>query len=466
VKSIKKKILLPFILILTITPLITLASFNILVRNYIIDGIVKQLENTVKTTQTLIKTELADTIYETDPEKINQRISDLNRILRTSKIALNTELLLYKESGEMIYPVDYQNTFLDSSLISKVREILPELEVDKTKTIAVGGKKFIVMGYKLTLLPLNNIPYVVFISSVDVADPIFSTTNMVLITVMLLGIGIGILFAYHFANRVAIPIKDLCQATHRIGERREFVLENKSDIQEIKQLTDSILMMSNRIETYDKAQKSFLQNASHELKTPLMSIQGYAEAIENGIIPDVKSAAIIIKNESKKLDQLLTELLILSRIDNQNYELELKKTSLNEIMKEYIARLEGIALKVKKKINYIPPVQQFEIPFDESLFTQIFMNVANNALRYAKETVTISISKSGDNAVIEIQDDGPGINSKDLPYLFERFYKGEGGQFGLGLAIANSATQAMKGTIKALNTDKGAKFEITLPIWV
>jgi len=225
-------------------------------------------------------------------------------------------------------------------------------------------------------------------------------------------------------------------------------------------------MMSNRIETYDKAQKSFLQNASHELKTPLMSIQGYAEAIENGIIPDVKSAAIIIKNESKKLDQLLTELLILSRIDNQNYELELKKTSLNEIMKEYIARLEGIALKVKKKINYIPPVQQFEIPFDESLFTQIFMNVANNALRYAKETVTISISKSGDNAVIEIQDDGPGINSKDLPYLFERFYKGEGGQFGLGLAIANSATQAMKGTIKALNTDKGAKFEITLPIWV
>lgn len=464
-KSIKKKLLLPFILILTITPVITLGVFNILVRNYIDGGITTQLKNTVTTTQVLIKTELSDTIYETDQEKINQSLTNLNRILRTSKIALNTELLLYKESGEMIYPVDYKDTFLATDLISGVRENLSNLKVDDVFKINVNGKKFIVMGYKLTQLPLENIPYIVFISSMDTADPIFATTNIVLITVMLLGIGIGTAFAFRIANRVAKPMKELCEATEKIGERKDFVLNHKSNIIEVSKLSESIMMMSNRINSYDKAQKAFLQNASHELKTPLMSIQGYAEGIETGLFPDTKKAGVIIKEESNKLNQLLTELLILSRIENQNYDMSLEKTSLNEIMKDFLQRIEGIALKENKTVNYIEPSDTINIAYNESLFTQGFMNIVSNAIRYASKNVTISVSNSEKDVIIEVADDGQGIDDKDMPSLFERFYKGRNGQSGLGLAIAKSAVEAMKGSIQAFNTQSGAKFIITLPLW-
>jgi two-component system sensor histidine kinase CssS len=465
VKSMKKRILIPFLLVLAITPVITLGIFNILIRGYMNDGITTQLKNTVVTTQVLIKTELSQTIYETDQDKVNQSISNLNRILRTSKIALNTELLLFKATGEMIYPASYENTFLEADLISEVQAHLETLNVEDAVPIISNGNEFIVMGYKLTQLPLSDIPYIVFISSMDIYAPVFRTINMILIAVMFLGIIVGTFFAYHIAGRVASPVKELCDATRKIGERKNFTLEHQTDVSEIAELSDSILMMSRRLEAYDKAQKAFLQNASHELKTPLMSIQGYAEGIESGIFPDEKKAGAIIKEESRKLNQLLTELLILSRIENQNYDQDTEKAMLNEIIKEFLQRGEGIALKEKKRIRYLEDTGNPAIAYNESLFTQCFMNVLCNAIRYASQEVTVRVSGNDKEAVIEVTDDRKGLEEKDIPRLFERFYKGAEGQSGLGLAIAKSAVEAMNGTILAANGEKGAKFTLILPLW-
>ncbi len=450
-------------IILTITPLITLLIFNIYFRNYVSNGITMQLKNTVTTTQVLIRNELSQTIYETDKTKIDQAIAELNKILRTSKIALNTELLMFKDTGEMIYPIDYQNTFLNSDLIGKAREILPSLNVVKVAEIDLYGKKYSLMGYRLTQLPIDNIPYIVFISSMDVSDPMFMTINLVLVLTMIFGILLGTLLAFRIAEGVQKPVRELCDATIKIGERKKFVLEHQTDIEEIKQLSDNILSMANRIELYDKAQKSFLQNASHELKTPLMSIQGYAEGIENGLFPDVKNAGIIIKEESQKLDRLVSELLVLSRIENQNYGTDLEDVIINDIMKEYISRCEGIAIKSKKTIIYKETPDILTMGYNESLFTQCFMNAASNAIRYAKERVTISLENEAREIKITVQDDGDGIPEEDLPYIFDRFFKGKNGQFGLGLAIAKSSAQAMSGSIEASNTESGAKFILRFP---
>lgn len=464
-KSIKKSILVPFLLILAITPAFTLGMFNILIRNYIDNGVKTQLKNTVRTTQVLIKTELSDTLYETDQDKIDQSLAELNHILGTSKIALNTELLIYKETGELIYPVDYSETFLTDRLIGDVRKNLSGLSVEDPLQVDIEGEDFIVMGYELTQLPLENIPYIVFISSMDTADPVFDIVNVILISMMFLGIGVGTLFAYRIADRVSRPVKELCDAAEKIGERKEFALSHSTDIREIDRLSESILMMSKKIETYDKAQKAFLQNASHELKTPLMSIQGYAEGIETGLFPDSKKAGNIIKEESKKLNKLLSELLILSRIENRNYDGDFEKIPLNEIIKEFLQRMEGIALKEQKTIQYNDHSELLHINYNESLFTQCFVNVLSNAIRYASRTVTVSISATATDALIEVADDGAGLEEEEIPRLFERFYKGKNGQTGLGLAIAKSAVEAMSGSIQAFNLPNGAKFILTIPLY-
>lgn len=90
------------------------------------------------------------------------------------------------------------------------------------------------------------------------------------------------------------------------------------------------------------------------------------------------------------------------------------------------------------------------------------MNIISNCMRYAKTKIDVSLFLREANAVIRIQEDGPGIREEDLPHLFERFYKGKGGNFGLGLAISKSAVQSAGGEINAYNGETGAVFEITL----
>lgn len=464
-KSMRRKLIVPFIIILLLTPMVTLISFNILISQFINHGVEEQLKYTVNTTKILFKKQIAETIYENDQEKIDKSLSNLNNILRTTKTTLNIELLLFKESKELIYPTNLDTSIVDTNFISDIRGRLASLNTSDVLKVKTGDKSYAVMGYKLTELPISNIPYIVFVSSMNTSDNLFMYLNIVLLSIMVLGVIIGAIFAVKISNRVVRPVKELCEAAKEISERKLYIPKNKSDILEFANLGEQMQDMSGRLEAYDQAQKAFLQNASHEIKTPLMSIQGYAEGIENGLFADPKEAAGIIKSESLRLGRILTELLTLSRIENQNYMQELEIVDLNEIMKEYIQKLNGLALKESKKIIFSPAAKPVKIDYNESLFSQCIINIASNAIRYAKSTVEISVKKEKSNAVIEIKDDGSGLSDESLSHIFDRFYKGEGGQTGLGLAIAKTAVIALDGEISVFNSEAGgAIFKVIFPI--
>ena len=197
-----------------------------------------------------------------------------------------------------------------------------------------------------------------------------------------------------------------------------------------------------------------------------MSIQGYAEGIENGIVPDVKHAAQIISSESKRLNSLVEELLILSRIENGTYSRELSIMNLTDVLKEYTQRLTGYAAKLGHQLTLELPNLQIAVIADDTLLFQSIMNIVSNCLRYANSTVEVALLIRGNHAVIRICDDGNGIPENDLPHIFERFYKGAGRNFGLGLAIAKSSIESIGGQIKAFNEDNGAVFELYLPMQV
>ncbi len=194
--------------------------------------------------------------------------------------------------------------------------------------------------------------------------------------------------------------------------------------------------MSKRLTDLDKAQKLFLQNASHEIRTPLMSIQGYAEGISKGIFSDTTKTADIICEESKRLNQLVDELLTLSRIENNTDESEFYVLNLSDVMKEVVQKIEGYALREQKKINVMLPPDVIMIKANDALLSQAMINIISN---------------------------GDGIPVQDLPHIFDRFYKGKNGNFGLGLAIVKSAILSLKGSIRAYN-ENGAVFEIKFQV--
>ncbi len=194
--------------------------------------------------------------------------------------------------------------------------------------------------------------------------------------------------------------------------------------------------MSKRLTDLDKAQKLFLQNASHEIRTPLMSIQGYAEGISKGIFSDTTKTADIICEESKRLNQLVDELLTLSRIENNTDESEFYVLNLSDVMKEVVQKIEGYALREQKKINVMLPPDVIMIKANDALLSQAMINIISN---------------------------GDGIPVQDLSHIFDRFYKGKNGNFGLGLAIVKSAILSLKGSIRAYN-ENGAVFEIKFQV--
>ena len=195
-----------------------------------------------------------------------------------------------------------------------------------------------------------------------------------------------------------------------------------------------------------------------------MSIQGYAEGISKGIFSDTKKTSDIIVEESKRLNTLVEELLTLSRIDNNSYKKEFEVLNLSELIQECVSRINGYATKENKELNLSIECENLLVNIDDTLLIQAVINVISNCIKYAKSKVDIYTFKKDNNAIIKISDDGNGFSPHDLPHIFERFYKGKQGNFGLGLSIAKSSVEYMNGDISPYN-ENGAVFEISIPLY-
>ena len=216
------------------------------------------------------------------------------------------------------------------------------------------------------------------------------------------------------------------------------------------------------IEKEAERQQTFFQNASHELKTPLMAIQGYAEGIQAGVM-DTGGAADVILEESDRMTELVEELLDISKIDMGRQRLTLSETDIRELLYDGIRAVEPIAAG---GITIVPdfPEEPVMVSCDDTQLRRAVTNILSNGVRYARSELRLTCRADKRHVTIRIQDDGDGIAEEDLPHIFDRFYMGRSGKSGIGLALTKEIVHLHRGTIRAYNGDSGAVFEITLPM--
>lgn len=463
-KEIKTKITAPFLITIIIVPLVTLVLFNIGMRIYFARTAVQELKNTVAAVEVLVKNQVGENLLENNDNGILTTLGSLRAVLRASKLAANTEFILFNKNLDVVFPknLNSKDTFITDSLLTQINTMLPTAEKNKAYTITVGRDSYIVFANRLVQASLARSPYIVFISSVNSGNGVMNTLNIMLILIMLVAVIISVFIALKVSKSISKPIINLCGYAKKIG-RGEFVyVQPDSSSREIYDLCSNMNEMSEQLQNSNNAQKTFLQNASHELRTPLMSIQGYAEGIIKGVFQDTDKAARIICDESKRLNTLVEELLTLSHIENKTYASEMTNLNISHMIKEYIQRVNGLAMKENKEIICDIQGDNILVAADDNLLSRAVINVISNCIRYAKTKVKVSVYEKESNAFIKIGDDGVGINDADIPHIFERFYKGEKGNFGLGLSIAKIAVEYMGGTITAYNTENGAEFLISL----
>ena len=215
------------------------------------------------------------------------------------------------------------------------------------------------------------------------------------------------------------------------------------------------------IEKEAERQQTFFQNASHELKTPLMAIQGYAEGIQAGVMEAGSSAEVILA-ESDRMTELVEELLDISRLD-MGRQLTLSKVDLRELLYDSLRTVEPAA--AHSGIAIVPdfPEEPVMVKCDDTQMRRAVTNILTNGLRYARSELRLTCRPDKRNVIIRIQDDGNGIAETDLPHIFDRFYMGESGKTGIGLALTKEIIHLHKGRICAYNGEPGAVFEISIP---
>lgn len=451
------------ILLIVLVPAVTLIFFNVGLRIYVQKTNRDDLKEAMLPIETLARQELSASSATLTESRLENAAAKLTEAVQSSKLT-GGRLLIYNGRDKLVYPKTLPDGFVTSGLAKKIAARLTFTNQEGRVEQIRGEKQSYLMTSYVLSGNAGNQMVIVLVSQQGATEPLFRMMNWILLAIMSVGIGIGVLVAGRISARVSKHVGQACTATEHIGKGDfSYPQWEETDITEFHQLSQSILRMSERLQASERSQRDFLQNASHELRTPLMSIQGYAEGIRSGIVPDVKKAAEIINSESLRLNALVKELLMLSRIESRTLERKPVRLNLCELLPESVERLGGIEVTQKKTVTLSLPQQEVFVTADEELLSCAVMNLVSNGLRYAKTKTDVSLFLRETTAVIRVQDDGPGILEEDLPHLFERFYKGKGGIFGLGLAIAKSAVQSAGGEIKAFNGETGAIFEISLP---
>ena len=216
------------------------------------------------------------------------------------------------------------------------------------------------------------------------------------------------------------------------------------------------------VEKAHESQKWFFQNVSHELKTPMMAVQGCAEGIHTGVLEPVEASGVILE-ETEQMSELVEELLALSRLESGQANAEFHLTDVRELLYDCLRSTEQLAEQKNLHISLRFDETPVTVNCDEIQLRRAFTNIITNALRYAKEEIQIECKADRGKAVVRVRDDGEGIAPELLPHIFDRFFSTRKGGAGIGLSLAKEIVSLHKGTIHAAN-DGGAVFEISLPL--
>ncbi len=276
-------------------------------------------------------------------------------------------------------------------------------------------------------------------------------------------LGISWLLAVWFSRYLSNPLQRLEESCKKIA-RRQFDIPLTVDRQdEIGQLARSFEAMKGQLKEYDESQRSFVQNISHELKTPIMAIQGYAHGLLEGVFrgPQAEKGLQIIMEESKRLEKVVEQLLYLTKIESISQMLQKNRVDLSEMFHLLERRLSVLNPDIRWELQ-LPASLVLEA--DGEQLSTAFVNILENQLRYARSRLIITGRQREDAIILTIANDGPPIEESLLPNLFQRFRKGKSGKHGLGLAIARAVFEAHDGSIQAKNEAEGPVFTIVLPI--
>ena len=314
------------------------------------------------------------------------------------------------------------------------------------------------------------IPLRVMIPALRILDSL-ATSASTLIACTIIETGAAAIFT----KWILAPLNEMIEATERIskGDFKIHIQETFDEKSDFGILQRSFNHMARELDGIEMFRKDFINNFSHEFKTPIVSIQGFAHQLQaGGLTPEEEREYIrIIAAESDRLAKMSTNILLLSKLENQAIVTEQTEFWLDEQLRTCLVLLEkqwgakGIELNID--------LEAVKYRSNEDMLSQLWLNLFSNAIKFTPEGGTVSciLKSSSDHITVQISDTGIGIPESDLTHIFDRFYRvdkarsRETGGTGLGLSIVKQIVNLHDGDITVTSAEnQGSTFTITLPL--
>ena len=261
---------------------------------------------------------------------------------------------------------------------------------------------------------------------------------------------VALCFSYYSSKRQSQPLREIAAAARRfaLGDFSARVA-NTGRNDEIGELTESFNMMAEYLEKSEQLRSEFVANLSHELKTPMTTISGFADGILDGTIPkeDEDHYLAIISSETKRLSRLVRQMLEMSRIQSVDKASLLSRSfDFSEVIMRTLLNFETKITERGLDVDAQLPEENMLVRGDEDSYTQVVYNLLDNAIKFAAPGTALGVSlwKQGGKAYVSVSNRGETISPEELPFLFDRFRKADKSRsmdrdgYGLGLAIVKT----------------------------
>ncbi len=488
-----------FILLFAFLVIMVFSVFQIL--------LLEKVYKTTKIKQTkLIMSEVYEAVNGQKIDNVKNPKSNLtNQIKDIIKDAESVVYILKKEQVTSIDPsvppqVEYISLYPDENIDSFYADILSKEQLSKTynSILEVGNPCFVVLTdddspyfqqqisenskiiqdrdliycQRVRLSDNSSSYMIVIFARITPVKPAIDTLKTQLLYITLIVIILSIIIAMILSKRISKPITDINKEAKKFSNGEYDLSFKGTGYLEIVELNDTLNYAARELKKTDTLKKELLANVSHDLRTPLTLIEGYAEMMRDFPEEKNKENVQIIIDEVHRLKELVSDLLILSKLNARSEPLNISLFCLTDVVKTIVERqqkfMEHQSFIIK--FNYTSKVM---IEADKHKIEQVIYNFLNNAIKYSGDSKEVDIIQEieGDNVVIKIKDYGIGIKEDELPYVWERYYRVDKGHkrstqgSGLGLAIIKSILDYHNFSYGVLSTyNKGSTFWFKMPI--
>ena len=432
----------------------------------------KETEHLIRMVQSESDRLSTDPAYTSSDSKENTRESS-KALLRSVRLQLRDQpyngiFLIFNSKQKLVFPQSSndQNIYPISALEEQCRRMIQsgELISGKTSRILLSEDFWYISMYVFPSSTPVRAKYFVSVVQIPDSSVFWNYTWKLYLAILLASVFLSSFLVWGIARTISVPIQHLCLQIQRINGETDAQIQDSYSLNELEALKRSYNQMEEMIRRSEEEKRQFFQNASHDLKTPLASITGYSQGIVSNVIKDHQKAAGIILSESLRMTDLVESILSLSKMDSHTFDLHPTDLEVMEFLDECVDIMSTIR---RDCVIHLEAERPLMIRTDPELLKRVIQNILSNCLRYAEHEILIRMSTDGNSLILLIQDDGPGFLEKDLPHIFERFYKGNGGKNGIGLSIVWTGIHYLGGSITAGNRavpEHGAYYQLLFPL--